>query len=92
MRNEWDQSQSEAKHVKKHSTKFHLHMIRDEDFTRYVSELLKKNPKMTKQQSKMSIKQEMNQQFLQKFMVKLDIYKVSHAKNQSHRPSESMEN
>jgi hypothetical protein len=31
-------------------------MIRDEDFTRYVSELLKKNPKMTKQPTKIPIK------------------------------------
>ena len=34
--NEWDQSQDEVKHVKNHSTKFHLHMIRHENFTSYV--------------------------------------------------------
>ena len=35
--NEWDQIQDEVKHVKNHSTKFHLHMIRNENFTGHVS-------------------------------------------------------
>ena len=56
MRNEWDQSQSEAKHVKKHSTKFHLHMIRDEDFTSYGSQSLKQGSQNGKQQTKIPIK------------------------------------
>jgi hypothetical protein len=55
MGNEWDQSQIEAKHVKKHSTKFHIHMVRNEHFTRYGSLLLKQNPKNAKQQSKIQI-------------------------------------
>ena len=56
MINEWDRIQNEVKHVKNHSTKFHLHMIRNENFTRHVSRSLKKNPKMTKQQTKIPIK------------------------------------
>ena len=37
MINEWDQIQNEVKHVKKHSTKFHLHMIGNKNFTGHVS-------------------------------------------------------
>ena len=56
MGNEWDQSKNEAKHVRKHSTKFHIHMVRDEYLTRHVSLLLKKQSKNAKQQSKIQIK------------------------------------
>ena len=56
IRNEWDQSQIKAIHVRKPSTKFHIHMVRDEHFTSYVSLSLNQNPKNAKQQSKMSIK------------------------------------
>jgi hypothetical protein len=55
MGNEWDQSQIKAIHVRKHSTKFHIHMVRDEHLTSHVSLLLKKQSKNAKQQSKMSI-------------------------------------
>ena len=55
MGNEWDQSQIKAIHDRKHSTKFHIHGIRDEYLTRHVSLLLKKQSKNAKQQSKIQI-------------------------------------
>ena len=56
IRNEWDQSQIKAIHVRKHSTKFHIHRIRDEDLATYVKLLHKQSPKNAKQQSKILIK------------------------------------
>ena len=55
MINEWDQSQSDIKHVMNHSIKFHLHMIWYEHFTRLGSQSLKQNPKMSKKQNKIWI-------------------------------------
>ena len=59
---------------------------------RHGRQVVKQRPKNAKQQSKISIKWKMNQQFMKTFRVKPNIYIVSHAKNQSHKPSESMEN
>ena len=50
-----------------------------------------KQAKIAKQQSKIQIKWKIDQLNPQKIMLKVNIYIVSHAKNQSHWPKGSME-
>jgi hypothetical protein len=57
------------------------------DLATYIRMLHKQSPKNAKQQTKILIKYKIDQLNPQKFMLKVDMSKVSHAKNQNHRPN-----